>query len=244
MVQVDNLRHEFSLRLTQALNDANYPAHGRGAQLARSLGVSPKAVSKWMSGESIPRPAMMKAIAKLLRTDPIWLQHGKEALKSEERVFGQIFGTMFPVVDWTDAYEYSIDFFGKKDDPSKLPTRLEPSSERMTEGKAIWLEIKDDTMTASNGLCIPKGALVLIELSREPAHEQIVLAKLPSAEEATLKQYIVDKGLQCAFLKPLNTNYPVTTVDESMQILGVAVEAKLNFAKPTTPPFPYNPKDR
>lgn len=242
MVQTDILRHEFSVRLTQALDDAKYPAHGRGVQLARSLGVSSKAVSKWLTGESIPRPAMMNAIAKVLRADPIWLQHGKAALKSEERVFGQIFGTMFPVIEWADVDGYDPEEFSKKYDISDTRVRFEPSSERMTEGTAIWLEIKDDTMASVSGPCIPKGAIVLIELSREPVHEQIVLAKLSIAEEPTLKQYIVDKGLNCTYLKPLNPNYPVTMVDTSVKFLGVAVEARIDFAKPTMPPFPYNPK--
>jgi phage repressor protein C with HTH and peptisase S24 domain len=79
MVQNEKVRQEFSKRLALACNNAEMHTHGRGIVIARSLSVSPKAVSKWFNGEAMPRQDKMNALATLLKVDPIWLQHGDVA---------------------------------------------------------------------------------------------------------------------------------------------------------------------
>lgn len=76
MVHRDKLREEFSQRLAQACKDAGLDEHGRGMAIARALGVTSKAVSKWMNAESVPRQDKMNDLAKFLRVDALWLQHG------------------------------------------------------------------------------------------------------------------------------------------------------------------------
>ncbi|PBI79637.1 repressor [Rahnella victoriana] len=76
MVHRDKLREEFSQRLAQACKDAGLDEHGRGMSLARALNVTSKAVSKWLNAESVPRQDKMNELAKFLRADVLWLQHG------------------------------------------------------------------------------------------------------------------------------------------------------------------------
>lgn len=68
--------NEFPERLTQAMRDAGYAGHGSATRLARELKVTPKAVAKWLHGESMPTFQRVAEIARILRTDPEWLLWG------------------------------------------------------------------------------------------------------------------------------------------------------------------------
>lgn len=74
MVQ-PNERESFSHRLALACDKAGLPIHGRQADLAARLKLTPKAVSKWFNGESIPRKDKMENLAKVLGTSAAYL-HG------------------------------------------------------------------------------------------------------------------------------------------------------------------------
>ena len=76
MVHRDKLREEFSQRLAQACKDAGLDEHGRGMAIARALSVTSKAVSKWLNAESVPRQDKLLELAKFLKADVMWLQHG------------------------------------------------------------------------------------------------------------------------------------------------------------------------
>jgi len=95
MVQRDILREEFSQRLAQACRDAGLDEHGRGMAVARALGVTSKAVSKWLNAESMPRQDKMNELAKFLRVDVLWLQHNRDGTN-----------TLSPPLDGTDKDLY------------------------------------------------------------------------------------------------------------------------------------------
>ncbi|EMK6669905.1 helix-turn-helix transcriptional regulator [Vibrio fluvialis] len=78
MVHSENVRSDFALRLAQACNKSGIEEHGRGVILARRLGVTPKAVSKWLNAESMPRQNKMAELADYLGVSLYWLQYGKE----------------------------------------------------------------------------------------------------------------------------------------------------------------------
>lgn len=59
-------RESFSHRLALACDKAGIGPYGRQAEIAARLKVTPKAVSKWFNGESVPRKALMEQLAKLL----------------------------------------------------------------------------------------------------------------------------------------------------------------------------------
>ncbi|OMH08311.1 transcriptional regulator, partial [Escherichia coli] len=54
MVHEDKARKEFASRLALACENAGYEQHGRQAEIARRMKLTPKAVSKWFNGETIP----------------------------------------------------------------------------------------------------------------------------------------------------------------------------------------------
>lgn len=76
MVSTTPHSQEFSDRLRQAMKGAGLGAYGSAARLARELKVTPKAVAKWLQGESIPAVSRIGELAKVLNVDPEWLLWG------------------------------------------------------------------------------------------------------------------------------------------------------------------------
>lgn len=71
----------FNKRLKEACeSNTDIPSYGAGRQsiIAKKMGVSSEAVRKWFSGESTPRPQAMKALAKILGVDHVWLALGTD----------------------------------------------------------------------------------------------------------------------------------------------------------------------
>lgn len=77
MVQIEDLRAAFVARLKKALAEKEIPEWGAGARLAKMAGVTPKATSKWMNGESMPGGAKMLAVANALGVRVEWLEYGR-----------------------------------------------------------------------------------------------------------------------------------------------------------------------
>ena len=73
MVQEDKARKEFASRLALACENAGYEQHGRQAEIARRMKLTPKAVSKWFNGETIPRREKLRELATLIGTTPTYL---------------------------------------------------------------------------------------------------------------------------------------------------------------------------
>lgn len=70
MVHEDKARKEFASRLALACENAGYEQHGRQAEIARRMKLTPKAVSKWFNGETIPRREKLRELATLIGTTP------------------------------------------------------------------------------------------------------------------------------------------------------------------------------
>jgi transcriptional regulator with XRE-family HTH domain len=76
MVHIEDIRAAFVARIKKALSAKGVDEWGAGARLAEVTKVTPKAVSKWLNGESMPGPAKMRAIADFLDVKIEWLQFG------------------------------------------------------------------------------------------------------------------------------------------------------------------------
>ena len=73
MVHEERARKEFSQRLALACDKAGLIPHGRQAEIAKRMKLTPKAVSKWFNGESIPRRGTLKALASHIGTSASYL---------------------------------------------------------------------------------------------------------------------------------------------------------------------------
>lgn len=86
MVQINELRANFSRRLRQAISNAGWEDRGTGKRLAKLAGVGEKAASKWLNAQAIPRQDRLLAITRELRVSPCWLEYGEEGESSSGEV--------------------------------------------------------------------------------------------------------------------------------------------------------------
>ena len=77
MVHSNDPRADFAARLKEALEHAGLSGRGEGARLAKIAGVTPKAASKWLNGESRPSHDKLCAIARHLAVREEWLEYGR-----------------------------------------------------------------------------------------------------------------------------------------------------------------------
>ncbi|EGH74606.1 LexA family protein [Pseudomonas syringae] len=228
MVQIEELRAAFATRLKKALAENHVEPWGAGVRLSKMTGVTPKAASKWLNGEAIPGPAKMRALSEALNTPLGWLQNGAEGLPvsghpvsielsnvSEVEQSSRMY--RYPVVSsvaagaWAEAVEPH---------PNGFSDRYEVSDYK-AKGKAFWLEVVGDSMTAPAGTSVPEGMLILVDTGVEARPGKLVVAKLPSSNDATFKKLIDDAGQ--LYLKPLNPGYSMIKCTDDCKIIGVAV---------------------
>jgi len=76
MVQADEMRKAFVARLKIALAANEIPDRGAGARLAEIVKSTPKATSKWLNAESMPRGTNMRIVAEALKVRAEWLEYG------------------------------------------------------------------------------------------------------------------------------------------------------------------------
>ncbi len=74
-------------------------------------------------------------------------------------------------------------------------------------------------MTASAGVSIPDGAIVIVDPDIEARNGSIVVAKLEDNQEATLKRLVIDGPYR--YLKPLNPIYQPIHINGNCHIVGV-----------------------
>jgi len=195
--------------------------------LAKRMGVTSKAVSKWLAGESLPRAAMMKNLAKALNVDALWLQHGNEATALEHRAINTLFRSGFPLIGWEVADNWS-DYVRE----NFHTLRYFFSGSVMEHDSAFWLSVKDDSMTSPLGPSVPIESLILVDPCQTAQSGNFVIARLEHAKEATFKQYSVDEGTNRKYLKSLNNKYNPIEIDDTCTFIGVVVESRMSFVYP------------
>lgn len=193
--------------------------------LAKQMEVTRGAIAHYLSGRRVPPTKQFQKLAEILEVDPIWLQYGIDPNKDPERAK---FGineldplnpiTPIPIVTWKQIAEIP-----DLEDIDKLK-RVEYVPHLYTDELGHYaLRIKGDAMTATSGHMVSfrEGDIIQVDQAAQPKHNDYVVVVLPGAKEATLRQYIVEGGVQ--YLKPLNPQYPLGEVDNNTRFCGVAV---------------------
>lgn len=226
MVHDEKVREEFARRLAQACKDFGLEEHGRGVKLAKAIGVTPKAVSKWLTGEAMPRREPMEALAKYLRVDKAWLQLGNPPSNEPSNVTyvgKHKVSSSFPLVSWVSAGSWleAVEPYRKDEIDIWPETTVDASPD------SFWLRVKGDSMTSPVGFTVPEGMIILVDPAQEANSGNLVVAKLESENEATFKKFIIDAGQK--YLKALNPQYPLTPINGNCKIVGKVVDIKWEF---------------
>lgn len=224
MVHDEKLREDFSVRLAQACAKAGIEEHGRGVILAKRLGVTPKAVSKWLNSESMPRQGKMKELAKALNVSPSWLQYG-EADDGSKNV---------RKLDIQPSYKGDFPILGKvsagrfKDAVQTFDLEYEESTVKCSDD-SFWLVVDGHSMTApqGSGISFLEGMLILVDPERDYSNGNFVVAYCENKHMATFKKISIEP--EGVFLVPLNpdpTYRRINMADEYCEVAGVVVDAR------------------
>ncbi|WP_445672678.1 helix-turn-helix domain-containing protein [Pseudomonas inefficax] len=227
MVHIEEIRAAFAARLREALLANDIPSWGGGARLAKLAGVTPKASSKWLNGETMPGGAKMLALATALKVRVEWLEYGTGGMTEETSGFdanvepapGPVRYYEYPEISWVqagmpmEAVEIS----------NVASCEVHPS-DAWAGPNGFWLKVKGPSMTSSNGMSFPEGMVILVAPGFDVESSQFVVAKMVDTNEATFKQFIWDSGR--AFLKPLNPSFPTVEMDDEWALVGRVVDAK------------------
>ncbi|WP_217517245.1 LexA family protein [Vibrio metschnikovii] len=200
------------------------------AMLAERMDKSQSAIAHWLGGNRKPSIEEIAAMMKIVGLSHMTLnsegliEYPEQAIANVSKVDIQpTYKARFPVLSsvqagaWTEACEpYMLA------DISEWHETTERTSDR-----CFWLKVEGDSMTSATGVSFPEGTLVLVDTERDHENGSLVVAKLEDVNEATFKKLVLDAGQR--FLKPLNTNYPIMSVNGNCRIIGVVVDAKLKL---------------
>lgn len=199
-------------------------------KLAEMVGVTPGGMGHWLNKRREPSLDQIASILKAVNLEKMVLnsdgtiEYPDGFINNVSKVDIQpTYQASFPVLSavqagqWTEACEpYTLD---EIDEWYETTVR--------TSERCFWLRVQGDSMTSLTGVSIPEGMLVLVDTEREHENGSLVVAKLTDVNEATFKKFVRDSGQE--FLKPLNPNYPMMTINGNCRIIGVAVDAKLKL---------------
>lgn len=142
----------------------------------------------------------------------------------------------YPVVSWVMAGNWAeaIEPF----EPGCAEEYME-TTYNAPEGKAFWLKVRGDSMTAPVGTSVPEGSWILVDASLDAKPGDLVVAKLADSQEATFKRLVEDGGRR--YLKALNPSYPIIEINGNCTLVGVVKKAMQDLQPH---PSPCNPAKR
>lgn len=197
--------------------------------IARECGVSPSAVTQWVTGDSKGlKPENLFALARATGVSAEWLADGAGGMTTEtsgfdanvEMALQPTRSFMYPEISWVQA--------GSAREPVEMVNvSLCPqhSSDVWAGEDAFWLRVSGNSMTSNSGNSFPEGFLILVAPDIEARQGQFVVARMIDSNEATFKQLVRDAGE--LYLKPLNPSYPTKPVDDTWEIVGTVVDGKM-----------------
>lgn len=202
-------------------------------KIADEIGVSPAAVAHYFSGTNALNVRFAAALARLL-DEPV------DAFSP--RLAAEITGMLattdhsniapmpqphreardYPLLTWVvagDRIESSVSH------PTGIAEEWLSSTENAGP-HGYWLAVKGKSMTSDTPPSFPEGTPILIR----PEGFELISGKFYIAQhtitgEHTFKQYVQDAGV--GYLVPLNPNYQTIVLDDTWEIVGRAIDAKI-----------------
>lgn len=193
-------------------------------QLAERVGVSQGSIGHWLKKRRQPRVDSMNRtfielgmphyqVSMQLRVlGQVGEERARYGLEDEDDDDGlakYFVCFRYPVRDWSTL--------GQQE--QEAPEVFE-QTDYLAQGKAFWLTVENDTMSAASGRSVPEGVRILVDdgVAAEPG--RLVIARLPG-KSAIFRQLTEEGGQR--YLKALNNAYPTLVCEEGCEFLGVVV---------------------
>jgi SOS-response transcriptional repressor LexA len=190
-------------------------------ELAAHVGVSPQAISQWLSGDTKPEPANGIKAARFLGVTYEWIMTGdKNVAAPSQEILSRT--ARVPLISSIQAGSWRRPIaYTESDFPEWLFT------ERAVSEDAFALDIEGSSMEPD----FRAGDRIIVDPAVSPTPGDFVVAKLDGDDEATFKKYR-PKGFDrtgqplSVELVPLNEDWPVLilSIENPGWIVGTMVE--------------------
>lgn len=128
----------------------------------------------------------------------------------------------YPLITWVAAGE-GVESSGSY--PSGISDEWLVSNENAGP-RGYWLRVKGRSMTSDSPPSFPEGTPILIQPEGfDLISGKFYIARNTATGETTFKQYGQDAGNR--YLVPLNKEYQTVLMDDSWEIIGRAIDAKI-----------------
>jgi SOS-response transcriptional repressor LexA len=192
------------------------------SELARRTDIGQPVIHRIISGETgDPKVGTMSAIAnyfavsisQLIGDEPL----PKNRLKGTHNKpkFGW---SKAPLISWEDV----IDWPSNKEKFQELEYLLTDAD---VSSNVYALKVKDTTMRP----LFPEDTILIIDPELEPEDRDYAIAHIDQQKQAIFRQILFDG--QQIYLKPLNSEFKITQLENSYKFLGVVVQSRGEFRK-------------
>lgn len=187
--------------------------------LAELVGIKQQAIQRIERGD-VKNTAYIVQLAHTLEVSSDWLATGKEW--HPPIIYTTEFQTRYtptrvnhaPLFSWQE-----IELMKNLPFTTKPHTSIPIFNDR---GELYFvLKLKDDSMQSPlpDSLTFLKNDLLFVQPGIKPRHNDFVIAKIPSLDEAVFRRY--SNEAQKILLKPLNPEYPSIPANSETEIIGV-----------------------
>lgn len=190
------------------------------SELARRTRIGQPVIHRVLSGETDnPKVATLSPIANFFAVSISQLI-GDEALP-KNRISGTFSLTPqswknIPLLSWEQALQWPVQ--------SDLFHIEKHESTEMSVGDSGYaLRVKDTTMLPR----FPENTLLIVDPDLQPNDRDFVIAHLSGQKQAIFRQFLLNGD--DVYLKPLNTDFSMALLDKKSKILGVMVQARMDF---------------
>lgn len=190
------------------------------SELARRTGIGQPVIHRVLSGETDnPKVATLSPIANFFAISISQLI-GDEPLP-KDRIVGtfQLTShgwTSIPLLSWEQVIHWP-------DQRDKLKVDVHEATEISVSENAFALRVKDTTMLPR----FPENTLLIIDPKEQPSDRDFVIAHIANQKQAVFRQFLLNGD--DTYLKPLNVDFNMTLLDKKSRLLGVMVQARMDF---------------
>lgn len=190
------------------------------SELARRTGVGQPVIHRVLSGETDnPKIATLSPIAHFFAVTLSQLI-GDEPI-SKDRISGTFrmtsFGwTKIPLLNWEQVISWP-------DQKESFTIDIHEATEMAVSKNAYALRVKDTTMLPR----FPENTLLIVDPIVKPTDRDFVIAHIHGQKQALFRQFLLNGD--DIYLKPLNSDFNLQLLDKKSKLLGVMVQARMDF---------------
>lgn len=198
------------------------------ATVAREMGITPSAITQWLSGRTKTLKAETAlALERVTGVKAAWIATGTGQKFVDVTSAQDLFPSSVQLVSWQTAASWT-----SNEDEQEVPAVWIPSPIAHSDN-AYALRVRGASMLNPAGpISFSEGDLIYIEPSQEPKSGSIVIARIGHHPEAILRQLLIEGD--CRYLQALNPAWPdrIHQINsESVTLGGVVIARTTIFEK-------------